>query len=181
MVKKCSPLFSQINTYARNIVGFDTVTSVQLLLITSGLSIPSRPLAGHLADRHLGPINTFTIATFLLSVMVFIWTGIKTRTAMYIFSAFFGFANGAAQGVFVGSLASLTEDPRKMGTRFGMVCTICAFAVLAGPPTAGAIIDENGGSYLGAQIWAGVVIALGSCMLSVARWKKTGLKLWVKI
>lgn len=138
-------------------------------------------MAGYIADRYLGPINTFTIATVFLSVMVFIWTSIKTQTAMYIFSAFFGFANGAAQGVFVGSLASLTEDPRKMGTRFGMVCTIDSLTILTGPPTAGAIIDSNGGDYLRAQIWAGCIIILGSTTLTLARLRKTGLKLRVKI
>jgi MFS family permease len=100
---------------------------------------------------------------------------------MYVFAVFFGLAVGAAQGLFAGSLASLTKDPRKMGTRFGMVCTIVAFASLAGPPTAGAIIDKSGGRYLWAQVWAGLVIVLASVTFVVARCAVTGFKLWVKI
>ncbi|KAK0728052.1 major facilitator superfamily domain-containing protein [Lasiosphaeria miniovina] len=173
--------FFYINAYARNFIGFSTTDSVQLLLITNGLSVPSRPLMGFLADRYMGPINTFTTATLFLGVMLFAWIGVDTRTGMYVFSVFFGLANGAAQGVFVGSLASLTKDPRKMGTRFGMVCTIVAFATLAGPPTAGAIIDKSGGSYLWAQVWAGLVIVLSSLVLAAARCAATGYKFKIKI
>ncbi|KAI8174104.1 Aspyridones efflux protein apdF [Colletotrichum sp. SAR 10_65] len=169
--------FFYINTYARKVVGFSTTESVSLLLITNGLGIPSRPVVGYVADRYLGPINTFMLMTFILGCMEFVWIGVKTRTGMYIFSVFFGLSNGAAQGVFVGALASLTADPQKMGTRFGMIATLSGFASLAGPPTAGAIIDRSGGQYLGAQIWGGVVIIAGSLTVGAARVAKAG-KAW---
>ncbi|KAK0752288.1 major facilitator superfamily domain-containing protein, partial [Schizothecium vesticola] len=166
--------FFFITPYARNIASFPTTPSVHLLLLLSGLSVPTRPLAGYLADRHLGPVNTFTLATLLLGLMCFAWTGVRSRAGMYVFAVFFGLANGAAQGVFVGSLASLTADPRRMGTRFGMVCTTAAVATLAGPPMAGAIIDASGGGYVGAQVWAGVVICAGAALLGAARVKMGG-------
>ena len=145
------------------------------------MSIPSRPVTGYLADRYFGPINLFVFHTFVLGGLIFAWIGVTTRTGMYVFSVFFGLANGAAQGLFAGSLASLTKDPRKMGTRFGMVCTIVAFASLAGPPTAGAIIDKSGGRYLWAQVWAGLVIVLASVVFAGTRCVVTGFKLRVKI
>ncbi|KAK3325696.1 major facilitator superfamily domain-containing protein [Apodospora peruviana] len=173
--------FFYINAYARNVVGFSTVDSVQLLLITNGLSVPSRPLVGFVSDRYCGPINMYILSTFVLGAITFAWIGVTTRAGMYAFAVFFGLANGAAQGVFVGSLASLTPNPRKMGTRFGMVCTIVGFATLAGPPTAGAIIDQSEGRYLWAQIWAGLVICLGSLTLAAARCLVTGMEFKVKI
>ncbi|KAK0614285.1 major facilitator superfamily domain-containing protein [Immersiella caudata] len=173
--------FFFVNAYARNVIGFSTTDSVQLLLIVNGLSVPSRPVVGYLADRYIGPINLFSSAIFLLGIVSFAWIGVTTRTGMYIFTVFFGLSNGAAQGVFVGSLASLTKDPRKMGTRFGMVCTIAAFATLAGPPTSGAIIDRSGGRYTWAQIWAGLVIILSALMMASARVAATGMRLKVKI
>jgi MCP family monocarboxylic acid transporter-like MFS transporter 3 len=168
--------FFYINAYARNVIGFSSVESVGLLLITNAMGIPIRPIVGFIADNYIGPINMYIITSGLLSATVFGWIGVKDRTGMYVFSVFFGLANGACQGMFVGSLASLTKDPRKMGTRLGMVCTTCAFASLAGPPTAGAIIDSSGGNYLGAQAWggsiiAGAVMALVSCRLAVTGWK----------
>lgn len=117
----------------------------------------------------------------ILSGMTFAWIGVVSRAGMYVFTIFFGLANGAAQGIFVGSLASLTSDPRKMGTRFGMVCTIVGFASLAGPPTAGAMIDKSDGRYLWAQVWAGLVILLGSVVLMGSRYSVTGMRFWVKI
>ncbi|KAK4452462.1 major facilitator superfamily domain-containing protein [Podospora aff. communis PSN243] len=173
--------FFFVNAYARNVIGFSTTDSVQLLLIVNGLSVPSRPVVGYLADRYIGPINLFSSAIFLLGVVSFAWIGVTTRTGMYVFTVFFGLSNGAAQGVFVGSLASLTKDPRKMGTRFGMVCTIAAFATLAGPPTSGAIIDKSDGRYTWAQIWAGLVIILSAVMMASARVAATGMRLKVKI
>lgn len=178
---KYSPPPFQINAYARNIIHFSTTDSVQLLLITNGMSVPSRPLVGFLADRYAGPINLYAFHTLVLGCLIFAWTGVHSRTGMYVFSAFFGLANGAAQGLFAGALASLTNDPRKMGTRFGMVCTIAAFASLAGPPTAGAIIDKCGGRYLWAQVWAGLVIVLAAGVLMGTRVAVTGWRLWVKI
>lgn len=155
--------------------------SVSLLLITNALGIPSRPVAGYVADHFLGPINTFIINTLMLGLMDFGWVGVTTKTGMYVFSVFFGLANGACQGVFVGALASLTKDPQKMGTRFGMVATLAGFATLAGPPTAGAIIDHSNGNYLLAQIWGGTVIILGGLTVAAARWWQTGLKWKAKV
>lgn len=138
-------------------------------------------MVGWLSDRYLGAVNVYILTTLILSGMTFAWIGVDSRAGTYAFTIFFGLANGAAQGIFVGSLASLTTDPRKMGTRFGMVCTIVGFASLAGPPTAGAIIDRSDGRYLWAQIWAGSVILLGSLALVGSRWSVTGMKFWVKI
>ncbi|KAK1754711.1 major facilitator superfamily domain-containing protein [Echria macrotheca] len=170
-----------INAYARNVAGFSTTDSVQLILILNGLSVPSRPVAGFIADRCIGPINTYALMTLLLGIVSLAWIAVTSRSGMYVFAVFFGFTNGAAQGVFVGSLASLTKDPQKMGTRFGMVCTIVAFATLAGPPTSGAIIDQSGGKYVWAQLWAGLVIVLSAATLAAARCSSTGLKWRAKI
>ncbi|KAK1538636.1 major facilitator superfamily transporter [Colletotrichum paranaense] len=169
--------FFYINTYARKVIGFSTTESVTLLLITNGMGIPIRPIVGWLADRHVGPINMFVMTMFLLGCMEFAWIGVETRAGMYAFSVFYGLSNGATQGVFVGSTASLTTDPQKMGTRFGMVATISGFATLAGPPIAGAIIDRSGGSYLGAQVWGGVMMIAGALTVGAARTAKAG-KAW---
>ncbi|KAM4056084.1 major facilitator superfamily protein [Hirsutella rhossiliensis] len=173
--------FFYINSYARNIIGFSSLDSVTLLLITNALGIPTRPLAGYLANNHLGPINVFTLSTVLLCGVVFGWMGVATRTTMYVYSVMFGVAVSANQGTFVAALASLTEDPRKMGIRFGMVETVCSFATLAGPPTAGAIIDRSGGEYRLAQVWGGVVLAAAALTFAASRVAATGWRWRVKI
>jgi len=145
------------------------------------MSIPARPVVGYVADNVLGPINTVIVAMFVLSCMFFAWIGVTTKTGIYVFCVFFGLSNGAAQGVFGGALTSLTADPRKMGTRFGMVATLLGFAALAGPPTAGAIIDRSDGKYLGAQLWGAIVILAGAATVGASRIAITGWKLKAKV
>ncbi|KAH8774534.1 major facilitator superfamily transporter [Diaporthe sp. PMI_573] len=169
--------FFYINAFARRTIGFSATEAVSLLLITNAAGIPLRPIVGHIADRHLGPINTFILALFVLACMDFAWVGVRTRAGMYIFSVFLGMANGAAQGIVLGALASLTADPRKMGVRFGMVATLSGIATLAGPPMAGAIIDSTGGRYTWAQIWAGAVLLTSSSIIAVARVSRSGRKI----
>ncbi|KAG6153167.1 hypothetical protein E4U37_003171 [Claviceps purpurea] len=163
-----------INSFARNIVGFSSLESVNLLLITNAVGIGVRPFVGHVANRHLGPINVYILATGLIGTMLFIWTVVKTRASMYAFSVFYGLATSANQATYVPSLASLTTDPQKMGIRFGMIETLCAFSALAGPPTAGAIIDREGGAYVGAQIWGGSVMLAAALVLAATRISVTG-------
>ncbi|TDZ40798.1 Aspyridones efflux protein apdF [Colletotrichum trifolii] len=172
--------FFYINSYARDVIGFSSVSSVNLVLVTNAVGIPARPIVGWIADKYVGPVNTFIILVASVSVLLYAWIAIKDTASMYAFSAIYGTAVSASQGMFVSSLASLTKDPRKMGTRFGMVCTILAFATLAGPPTAGAIIDRADGRYLYAQIWGGTVMVLCAVMIVAARVWGTGFKLLVK-
>ncbi|KAH7303939.1 major facilitator superfamily domain-containing protein [Stachybotrys elegans] len=166
--------FFYVNAYARDVIGFSPVDSVGLLLITNALGIPARPIVGWIADHYVGPVNMYIIATVGVAATIFGWIGITTRTEMYIFSVFLGFSNGTCQGMFIGALASLTKDPQKMGTRSGMIFSLCAFATLAGPPTAGAIIDQTGGDYFWAQVWGGIVFAAGAMALSASRIAATG-------
>jgi ethanolamine transporter EutH len=70
--------------------------------------------------------------------------------------------------MFTSGLASLTNDPAKMGTKFGMVCSVVGFATLAGPPTAGSLIERIDGSYLGAQIWAGIFTLVGGIFMALS-------------
>ncbi|RYO96821.1 hypothetical protein DL765_011394 [Monosporascus sp. GIB2] len=164
--------FFYMNTFAMTLPfnAFTTTSTVSLLLITNGAGTVSRVLTGYLADDHLGPLNAYILAVGAFALVLFTWIAVNSALAMYLWAAAFGFTNGAAQGAFVGALASLTSDPRKIGTRFGMVCGVLAFASLAGPPTAGAILGVSGGWYGWAQIWAGAVEILAMIVLGTAKW-----------
>lgn len=162
-------------------MGFSSTDAVSLLLILNAMGIPSRLVSGVVADRWLGPINTLILTAIFASVMIFGWIGVDSRAGMYALTTVFGWANGMVQGVFVGALASLTEDPQMMGTRFGMVATIVGFATLAGPPTAGAIIDQSGESFVWAQIWGALVTIIGAFTLVGARVAATGWVWMVKL
>jgi MFS family permease len=170
-----------INSFARNIIGFSTVDSVQLILIMNGISIPARPIVGYVANWHVGVMNTYIVATVFFGIVTLAWMAVRDRAGMYVIAVFFGLGNGVCQGLFLGSLASLTDDSRRMGTRIGMVHTIVAFATLAGPPTAGAIIDQSGGRYKYAQLWAGVLILIAAALFIGSRAAVVGRVVRVKI
>lgn len=69
----------------------------------------------------------------------------------------------------------------RTGTRVGMILGFVSLANLTGPAVCGALIREQDGSYLGAQMFAGSSILLGAIMALAARIAETGLVLRIKI
>jgi MFS family permease len=161
--------FFYINTFATNPrIGLTDVEAVNLVVVISAVGIPVRPLLGWAADRHLGALPTLIVSSAVLGATLFFWIPVRNVGGLYGWSVVYGLATGATQGIFVGALASLTEEANKMGTRFGMVCSVLAFASLAGPPTAGALIQSDGGGFLRAQIWSGAVTVAGAGLIWAA-------------
>ena len=159
----------QVNTFVTTIIGLNNLEAVNLLIVINAAGIPVRPLIGYAADHWFGAVNTLITCVTLLGLMLYVWIAVTTTAGAYVWAVAYGIATGAAQGIFVGALASLTTDLSKMGTRFGMVCSILAFATLAGPPTAGALIQHDGGRFVYAQIWAGTVTICGALFIGAAR------------
>lgn len=117
-------------------------------------------------------------------LLMYCWTAVSSTTGLYAWTPFYGLAASAIQSLFPAALSQLTSDPRKQGTRMGMTFTIVSFAVLTGPPIAGAIISAEGGSYVGAQVYAGTCLLAGMCFwvaARMARAKKVGKGLWIKV
>lgn len=116
---------------------------------------------------------------------MFCWAGLGGGGGglggLYALAVFYGFASAAAMGLFAGTVPSLTKDLDKIGTRVGMVLTLMSLGPLTGPPVAGALIQRSGGSYLAAQIWAGVTLLVATAALVGARVIRTGWVLNVKV
>ncbi|KAI8961930.1 putative monocarboxylate permease [Daldinia sp. FL1419] len=165
--------FFYINTYATSIIGLAPEEAVNLLVVITAVGIPVRPLLGFAADRYFGALSTLIIALSILGVLLYSWIAVRAVAGLYVWSVFYGLATGAAQGIFVAGLASLTTDLSKMGTRFGMVCSTSAFASLAGPPTAGALIQSENGGFTKAQVWAGTVTLAAALFIFAAKWRQT--------
>ncbi|KAJ9161741.1 Monocarboxylate permease [Coniochaeta hoffmannii] len=165
--------FFYMNTFATSPevgIGLSDLAAANLVVVISAIGIPVRPLLGWAADRRLGALPTMIVSSAVLGVVLFAWIPVRDVGGLYAWSVVYGIATGATQGIFVGALASLTKQADKMGTRFGMVCSVLAFASLAGPPTAGALIQAEGGGFLGAQIWGGAVTLAGSGFVLAAWW-----------
>ncbi|RDW80164.1 hypothetical protein BP6252_04802 [Coleophoma cylindrospora] len=168
--------FTYINLYAKDMLGASTNMSLTILLVMNAVGFPGRVAPAFIADAYLGPINTLIPLTFLCSFMLYIWATVKTLNGLIAFAVFFGLTNAAVQGIFMGSMTSLTKDLSKIGTRVGMALSILAFAALIGPPIAGQLIQVDNGSFLYTQLFGGSTTILGTALLVAARVSETG---WV--
>jgi MFS family permease len=108
----------------------------------------------------------------IAGVCLFCWMAVDSTAGLYVWCVFYGMAAGGIQSLFPAGISSLTTDLRKAGVRMGMIFTIVSFASLAGPPIAGAIITAEGGSYYGAQTFAGATLILGMVLMAAARMVK---------
>ncbi|KAK4465038.1 major facilitator superfamily domain-containing protein [Cladorrhinum samala] len=160
--------FYYVSAFSRDIIGLGYTESLNLLLVMNGVGIIGRIIPNAIADR-VGPINVFVPVGAMCGMCVLCWQAVHTTTGLYVWSCFYGLVAGGIQSLFPAGLSSLNTDVRKAGVRIGMVFTTVSFATLAGPPIAGAIITAADGRYFGAQIFAGVALALGTAFASAAR------------
>lgn len=160
-----------ISSFARDVIGVDTSTSLNLLLVLNAIGVPARILCNLAADK-FGPVNTLIPAVFAAGVLIFGWMGIHSLSSLYVFCVFYGFFGGGIQSLFPAACASLTTDLKKMGVRTGMCFSFVSVACLTGPPIAGALIQRKDGGYLYAQLFGGVALVGGTLILIVAKFMR---------
>ncbi|KAK0126232.1 hypothetical protein ONS95_007846 [Cadophora gregata] len=173
------PVF-YLGSFGRNIIGIDDKAAASLILIINGVGVAGRLIPAILASK-VGPLNLMIPLTFLPGLILFCWASVHTQASLLLFDTFYGFLMASGQGMLPPSLGSLTKDPSKMGVRFGMVFSICGFALLVGQPLAGALIEAHGGGYLYAQMYAGAGMMMGVIFMIAARMKIVGWVWKVKI
>lgn len=135
--------------------------SIPVLMVLNGVGIPGRLIPMYLADRFFRPIHVGIPINLFTALLLFVWISIKSVTSMYVFAVIYGLFASALQGLFPATMADLTIDPKKTGTRFGMGFAISSFGALIGSPVGGLLIEHGNGSYLYAQVFAGSCGILG--------------------
>lgn len=140
-----------------------------MLLVINAVGCPGRLVPAFLADRFFGAVNTLIPIIFCAAICMFGWIGVRSIASDYVWLCIYGVFGAAIQGMFPSTLAGLTKDLSKAGTRIGMIFTVVSVAALTGPPLAGKLIEVSGGKYLGVQIWAGACLVLGGLLLIAAR------------
>ncbi|KAF2276567.1 MFS general substrate transporter [Westerdykella ornata] len=171
--------FYYIGSYSLQVVGVPYDVSVDLIMIMNGVGVVGRILPGYLADQYFGGYNTLIPFVFASAAVMYSWTAVRTTASLYVFAAIYGVASAGFQGLFPSVLSSLTKDLSRVGVRNGMGFCIVGFAVLTGPPIAGALVQRGG--YLTAQMWSGSMIVAGGGVLVLGRVAKTGLVLRAKV
>lgn len=144
-------------------------------------NLPGRLLPPLLSDHYLGPVNTIIPCIFLTAIFLFIWIGATNQTSIIAVACFYGFFSGSVQGLYNPAIWMFPgEDPAKRRSRVAFVFLCISIAALTGTPIGGAIIKHNNGGYLGAQLFAGLTVLAGGCLLVAARYAKAGWRM-VKI
>ena len=141
-----------------------------MLMVINVVGIPGRLVPGYLADQFFGAVTMFIPTVFFAAICVFAWAGVTSVTGLYVWIAFLGYFGAGIQAMFPATLSGISKDLSKGGVRIGMIFTIVSVAALTGPPLAGKLMEINGGNYIGAQIWGGVCLLIGTAMLLAARW-----------
>ncbi|KXJ88270.1 major facilitator superfamily domain-containing protein, partial [Microdochium bolleyi] len=108
----------------------DTLALYLNAIYNSG-SVPGRLLPSLLA-RRIGPIQTLFLSCFLTGVSVFAWIGTATAWGNVAFAVAVGFFSGGMVALPAVTLASITPDLRRIGTRLGMSSLLNAFGSLIG-------------------------------------------------
>ncbi|KAL8950090.1 MAG: hypothetical protein Q9222_003854 [Ikaeria aurantiellina] len=173
--------FYYVGAFGRNILGISEADSINNLLILNGVGLVGRLVPAYLADRYFGPLNTLLPFVFLSGLMLFCWAAVTTRGGLTAFAAVYGLFAAGIQSLFPATTSSLTTDLRKTGVRMGMIFSIVSFACLTGSPLAGALIQERHGTYLYAQMFAGIVMFCGCLTLIAARFAKVGTTFKVRV
>jgi predicted MFS family arabinose efflux permease len=166
-----------LRPFARTVLHASERESFNLILLVNGVGIPGRLVPALVADRLLGPVNTFVPVMFFAGVLLFVWIAVDSVAGVTVFTIFYGFFGAGVQSLLQAGLASLVTDPKKAGIRIGMGFSVVGIASLMGSPIGGALIERASGVYLHAQVFAGSCMVAGSLVLVAARVSKTGWRI----
>lgn len=105
----------------------------------------------------------------------------SSSAAIIVFTAIFGFASGGFVSLMTPLIAQ-TSDIRQIGVRTGMAMAVMSFGGLTGSPIAGAIVQAQGGSYVGLQLFSGCSMLVSVFVFIAARWAQVkSLKPAIKV
>lgn len=170
--------FFFLGTYARDVLHMDK--PINLVMILNGVGIVGRVLPTIVADRWTGMLNLVIPLGFIATIISFCWAAVSSVSGLYAFAVIYGLIAAALQSLLPATATTMTDDPTKTGTRVGMILGFVSIANLTGPAICGAIIERQGGSYLGAQMFAATCILMGALTAVATRIAKVGVTLRAK-
>ncbi|TLD34337.1 hypothetical protein PspLS_01061 [Pyricularia sp. CBS 133598] len=160
--------------------GMDPKLAEYLLPIINAVSILGRILPGIAADKY-GRYNLMILITGLSATFTLaLWIPGNSTGAIIGYAVVFGFVSGGFIGMAPALIAQIS-DIRQIGVKTGLAFAVQSFGALTGSPIAGAIVNSQGGRYIGLQLFCGLTMAASVVVYFAARSKYGGLKLWQKI
>lgn len=149
--------------------------SFYYLPILNAASTFGRIIPAILAAK-FGPLNILIPICLFAGTLAMVWCTITTSAGTIVFAILYGFCSGGFAAMSPIALVTLTPDLRTLGTRMGQLFFCCALGLLAGPPSAGAILNTTK-SWIALKCFAGGTVVLGSLILVLARVSRVGWSL----
>lgn len=164
--------------------GVSATLAPYTVAIFNAVSIFGRVFAGTLADR-LGCFNVVVLNGLLCALTLFVWAGTHSVAGVVVVTIFEGLFIGSIVSLQAAIIATITPDPKYLGSMMGITMTIWACGGLTGPPIAGAILSLNDdatlpGSYDGPGYFGGASLVVGAALFFAAR-MLTQPKLFVRV
>jgi len=162
-----APAYASLRTGADEKLAFYTVA------ILNGASTIGRIIPNFVADK-TGPLNILVPCALISGVLAFTWIPVHTVGGLMVFCVMYGIFSGSLVSLAPATIASLTSDVSRVGTRLGMAFALSAFGLLIGNPVAGALVDLDTGNFLRAQIFGGALVLAATFFMALARIAKIG-------
>ncbi|KAJ8700393.1 hypothetical protein PTI98_003422 [Pleurotus ostreatus] len=140
--------------------------SFYLVAIANASSGFGRFASGYVADSH-GPINAMIPTTAIAGILTYAWPFAQDKSSLIAIAVLYGFFSGTYTSLLAKPMMEL-GDTGDVGRRLGMFMSILAIGALIGPPISGAINTATGGFHV-VGYYAGSVILVGVCMLTISR------------
>ncbi|KAA6415079.1 MAG: MFS monocarboxylate [Lasallia pustulata] len=132
--------FYYIVSYGQSVLHLTGSSAANLLIFMNVANLPGRFLPALISDACIGPLNTIIPSTFLAAMLIFLWVGASTHTALLIVACFYGFAAAGLQGLYNATIFGFCPEPSKLGIRMAMAFVVIGLACLTGSPIGGALV-----------------------------------------
>lgn len=114
-------------------------------------------------------MNVFIPCCAVATIMGFAWISVSSAATTVVFCLFYGAASGTYVSIQGPTVTMLTKTPEELGGRMGLAFLFNSIGILIGTPIAGALINGEQGKFLHAQLYCGICVGLGTCLLIVVR------------
>ncbi|SAM83860.1 related to MCH4-monocarboxylate transporter [Ustilago bromivora] len=143
-------------------------------------SVFGRLIPNLLADK-FGCLNMFVVTSISASIAAYGWLSVDSVPKLILFCIFYGAFSGSYVALQGPTVAMLTQDKSRLGSRMATSCIFAAIAVLIGNPAAGAIINVEARHFKPAQILCATLIVGATMCLMLTRYLCAGNKVFVKV
>lgn len=150
--------------------GFSSSQAGSVLFTMLIVAVVGRVAFGKLADM-VGPLQSWIVASFWQTAMVFFFTRIDTMSGFYLYAAVFGFGYAGVMTSVLASTAKLTP-PARAGSSMGVVMAFAFLGHGLGGYQGGFFFDLTSGysvSYMNAALAGAINLAVLAILLAIIK------------